>query len=73
MKIKQKKVFLKTTIKLMKKSKLSVKQVSDGTGFSRTWLHRLVKGDFPNPGVVSIETLHDYLLDAENEAKAGDS
>lgn len=40
---------------------VTAKAISQQTGLSRAWLSRFKTGKIPNPGVVQVQTLHDYL------------
>lgn len=42
----------------------NLKDVATATGLKMTWLHRLKKGDFNDPGVQKIEALDSYFRSA---------
>lgn len=40
---------------------LTAAQISEGAGVSKQWVHKLMQGHIANPGVVSIQKVHDFL------------
>jgi predicted transcriptional regulator len=40
---------------------LKAKDIAKATGLSEAWLSRFHAGKIPNPGVVQVQTLYDYL------------
>lgn len=53
---------LSQTLDLLRCSGATVADISRATGLKPRWLHRLKAGDFEDPGVTKIETLHRYLM-----------
>lgn len=58
------------TMRLAESSGLSVAGLARATGLKERWLHRLLRGDFQDPGVRKIERLHTYLTEAHEEILA---
>lgn len=46
---------------LTRPANLSKKTIAENVGVSVRWLERFASGDIENPGVVTVETLKDYL------------
>ncbi len=40
---------------------LKAKDIAKASGLSEAWLSRFAHGKIPNPGIVQIQALHDYL------------
>jgi predicted transcriptional regulator len=55
------------TMRLAEASGLSVAGLARATGLKERWLHRLLRGDFQDPGVRKIERLHTYLTEAHEQ------
>lgn len=53
---------LERTLALLEASPLMAKDIASATGLSEAWLSRLGNGKIPNPGVKSVQALHDYLI-----------
>lgn len=49
------------TLRLARESGASVPDLARATGLKQRWLHRLLAGDFQDPGVRKIERLHKHL------------
>lgn len=41
---------------------LKAKDIAQGSGVSGAWLSRFSRGMIPDPGVQSVQKLHDYLV-----------
>ena len=41
---------------------LSLVKIAAETGLDYSWLSKFSQGRIPNPGVKSVQTLHDYLV-----------
>ncbi len=50
------------TLRLARESGESVPDLARATGLKQRWLHRLLAGDFNDPGVRKIERLHRHLM-----------
>jgi len=55
------KTLFERTIQLAKSSGMTVPQICRGTGLRQRWLHRLLDGDFKDPGVNKIQKLYEFL------------
>ena len=55
------KTLLEETLELLRTSNVPLASICENTGVKLRWLHRLLDGDFTEPGVNKIERLHDYL------------
>ena len=51
---------------LTRPANLSKKTIAENVGVSVRWLERFASGDIENPGVVTVETLKDYLSKVHN-------
>ena len=54
---------LKKTMGLLQRTDIPLATICLKTGVKLRWLHRLVNGDFTDPGVNKIERLHSFLVD----------
>ena len=50
------------TLRLARESGESVPELARATGLKQRWLHRLLAGDFNDPGVRKIEKLHRHVV-----------
>lgn len=44
---------------------LTYGQIAQATGVTKRWLTHFAKGDFPEPSVVKVEKLYEYLTGTE--------
>jgi enoyl-[acyl-carrier-protein] reductase (NADH) len=42
-------------------AKISIKMIADEIGKTSAWVNMIANGDIKNPGINSIQKLHDYL------------
>lgn len=49
------------TMALLESCDETIPEIADGAGVNRHWLAKLKQRKFENPGVVSIQKLHNYL------------
>ena len=61
---------LDKTLALLKNCDLPLKRISDMSDVEYEWLKRLARGEIPNPGVKSIQTLHDFLISLPTNSAA---
>lgn len=47
---------------------LSYRQIAEGAGVEREWLSKLAQGVIPNPGVVNVQKVHDFLASRQVRA-----
>jgi hypothetical protein len=52
---------LPETKRLLKASDEPIEQIATGAKVKRRWLYMLAKNKIPNPGVVLVQRVHDYL------------
>ena len=52
---------LPTTVRLLSESSERLEEIAASTGIGHEWLRKLKKGYIPNPGVIRVQALHDYL------------
>lgn len=55
------KPLLQQTLELLAACRKKPKDLAKAAGVRYAWLMKLRAGDIPNPGVVGIQKLHDYL------------
>lgn len=55
------------TLRLARESGETVPDLARATGLKQRWLHRLLAGDFQDPGVRKIERLHKYLVGSDRD------
>lgn len=55
------------TLRLARESGKTVPDLARATGLKQRWLHRLLAGDFQDPGVRKIERLHKYLAGRDGD------
>lgn len=53
------------TIKMLNETKVPLKEIAEKTELKLFWLYRVKSGNFAEPGVRKIETLHKYLKDVD--------
>lgn len=53
---------------LNRPASLSVGDIADAIKVSKSWLNAFARGDIPNPGVVTVETLNAYLKKCAKKA-----
>ncbi len=46
---------------LNRPASIDVGTIAEAIGVSKSWVNSFARGDIPNPGVVTIETLNVYL------------
>lgn len=54
-------MMLERVLRQLRDPSTDLRAVADATGLKMTWLHRLKKGDFSDPGVNKIEKLDSYF------------
>ena len=54
---------------LTRPANLSKKTIAENVGVSVRWLERFASGDIENPGVVTVETLKDYLSKVHSDKR----
>lgn len=52
---------LETTLRLIRESDEPLADIADGSGVGFDWLGKFRGGRIPNPGVLHVQNLHDYL------------
>jgi len=52
---------LTDTKRLLAETELAIDEIADGIGVSRRWIYMFQKDEIPNPGVVGVQKLHDFL------------
>lgn len=55
------KTLLEKTLGLLRATPIPLATICQEADVQIRWLHRLIDGDFSDPGVNKIERLHDYL------------
>jgi len=55
------------TLRLARESGETVPDLARATGLKQRWLHRLLAGDFQDPGVRKIERLHKHLVGIDRD------
>jgi len=40
---------------------LTLREISDGAGVKYDWLNKFAQQQIPNPGVIFVQALHDFL------------
>lgn len=53
------------TLRLLRETDIPIVEICRETETKSRWLHRLMAGDFADPGVNKIERLHRYLKKQE--------
>jgi len=51
----------KDTLKLLKKSKVSMETIAKDTGIKLRWLYYFRNEQLGDPGIHKVQTIHDYL------------
>lgn len=51
---------------------MSFKKISESTGLSKDWLAKLSRGNWNDPGIKKIATLHDYLFQQSENNPSND-
>lgn len=54
--------------RLLAESTLPIDTIAEEVGVSRRWLYMVNNGEIPNPGIVSVQRLHDFLVSARGRA-----
>lgn len=54
---------LETTIALARKSRLDRAEICREIGVTVRWYQKVLAGQIPEPSVVKIQRLHDYLVE----------
>ncbi len=52
---------LDKTIALLKVAPYTRREISAGAGVGYEWLNKLAQGHIENPGVLRVQSIHDYL------------
>ena len=52
---------LSKTLDKLRDDARTINEIADGAGVNRHWLAKLKQGKFDNPGVRTIERLHNFL------------
>ena len=55
---------------LLQQSSESVPTIADNAGVNPHWLGKFKQGKYANPGVRTVQRLHDYLLSKQEEQVA---
>ena len=53
---------LTDTKRLLAETELGIDEIADGVGVSRRWIYMFQKDEIPNPGIVGVQKLHDFLV-----------
>ena len=64
---------LNDTLDLVKASPVPVSSICEDIGVTPRWLQKVVAGEIKNPGVKSIQELHDRLKEAAESSKGSDA
>ena len=56
------------TKRLLMSSKESIPKMAKNAGVNKHWLAKFKQGKYPNPGVLHVQRLHDYLAASTEEA-----
>jgi len=56
------KTLLDLTKRLLKDSPLTLREISVGADVGYEWLSKFAQGRIDNPGVKTVQNLHDYLI-----------
>lgn len=57
---------LPETKRLLRETEEPLNDVARGAGVGRRWLYMLTKNEIPNPGVIAVQKVHDYLARRAN-------
>jgi hypothetical protein len=52
---------LEKTLQLLADSPESLNAIAAGSNVGYEWLKKLAEGSIPNPGVIRVQSVHDYL------------
>jgi hypothetical protein len=59
---------LPITKRLLRETQQPFSEIAKGAGVKLRWLHMLANNEIPNPGVVGVQKVHDYLAARSNGA-----
>jgi predicted transcriptional regulator len=60
---------LAETRQLLNETEVPLDEIASSCDVSRRWLYMIGKGEIPNPGVVTVQKLHEFLTAAKSRAK----
>lgn len=47
---------------------MTLREIADGSGLGYDWLSKFANRAIPNPGVINVQTLHDFLARQQQAA-----
>jgi hypothetical protein len=53
---------LTDTKRLLTETELGIDEIAEGVGVSRRWIYMFQNDEIPNPGIVGVQKLHDFLI-----------